>query len=367
LQTIRGETVVTSVRAISGLGGKGPACFLLETANARILFDLGEGPQPGLLPDIGTIGPVDALVLSHQHVDHAGALRFRPDIGNPPVYASAIVSRTLPNNGESKVLPLHGAAEVCGIKLTTGRSGHAPGGIWIHLAVGDGFIYMGDCCLESPLYAFDPPPLAGMVILDASYGDYEKPFRESQVALDRALDAKRVMLPVPAQGRGPEIALHLFRSGVSVALDEGVLAAARALTKENADCVKPEAMADLKRLVDGARAPSGDFSGITLCSPATLVGDLGECVIDVLNADGDARVVFTGYVAPKTPAESVMASGRGQSLRWNIHPRLSDNAALVAQTKARTVMPAFGDRKVLSSWEKAFAPARVVVEGAVEF
>jgi hypothetical protein len=30
-------------------------------------------------------------------------------------------------------------------------------------------------------------------------------------------------------------------------------------------------------------------------------------------------------------------------------------------------MPAFGDRKVLPSWEKAFGPARVVVEGAVEF
>ncbi len=358
---------MTSVRAISGLGGKGPACFLLEANGARILFDLGEGPQPGLLPDIGAIGPVDALILSHQHVDHAGALRFRPGIGNPPVYASAIVGRTLPNNCESTALPLHGTAEVCGIKLTTGRSGHAPGGIWIHLAVGDGFIYMGDCCLESPLYAFDQPPPAAMVILDASYGDFEKPFADSQVALDRAVDAKRVVLPVPAQGRGPEIALHLFRSGVKTFLDVGVLAAARALTLENADCLKPEAMADLKRLVDEAQPPTEDFSGITLCSPATLVGDLGKRVTGLLDADQDTRVVFTGYVAPKTPADTVMASGRGQTLRWNIHPRLSDNAALVTRMLARTVMPAFGDRKVLSSWEKAFAPARVVVEGAVEF
>ena len=358
---------VTRVRAISGLGGKGPACFLLETTNARILFDFGEGPQPGLLPDIGAIGPVDALILSHQHVDHAGALRFRSEVGNPPVYASAIVGRTLPQNCESKVLPLQGAAEVCGIKLTTGRSGHAPGGIWIHLAAGDGFIYMGDCCFESLLYAFDPPPPASMVILDASYGDFEKPFRDSQVALDQAIDARRVILPVPAQGRGPEIALHLFRSGVPFALDDGVLSAARALTKENADCVKVEALADLKRLVDDAYRPTEDFSGITLCSPATLVGEFGERVIGRLDTDDKARVVFTGYVAPKTPADLVMASGRGRTVRWNIHPRLSDNAMLVARTKAQTVMPAFGDRKLLPSWEKALAPARVVVEGVVEF
>ena len=28
--------------------------------------------------------------------------------------------------------------DVLGIKVTTGRSGHAPGGVWLHLAVGGG-------------------------------------------------------------------------------------------------------------------------------------------------------------------------------------------------------------------------------------
>lgn len=360
---------MASVRAISGLGGKGPACFLLETPEARILFDLGEGPQPGLLPDIGSIGKVDALILSHQHADHAGALRFRPEIGNPPVYASAIVGRTLPADCKSAELPLSGTAKVCDIRVTTGRSGHAPGGIWIHLAVGDeGFLYMGDCCVESPLYAFDPPPPAGVVILDASYGDYEKPISDSYVAFDGIVgEAKRVVLPVPAQGRGPEIALHLLHRGTMPCLDEAVRAAIRGLCGDNKACVKSEILPDLTRLADAAPEPHPDFAGITLLAPATGAGALAGRAIEQLENDGDLCMLFTGYVAPKTPAAGVMASGRGQAMRWNIHPRLSDNAAFVKAMCARTVMPAFGDRKMEPRWETAFAPSRVIVEGSIEF
>jgi Cft2 family RNA processing exonuclease len=360
---------MASVRAISGLGGKGPACFLLETEEVRILFDLGEGPQPGLLPDIGSIGRVDALILSHQHADHVGALRFRPEIGNPPIYASAIVGRTLPGDCKSEELPLSGTVKICNIKVTTGRSGHAPGGIWIHLAIGDGgFIYMGDCCVESPLYAFDPPPHTGVAILDASYGDYEKPIADSYAAFDAIVrQGKSVILPVPAQGRGPEIALYLLRSGTMPCLDEAVRAAIRGLCAENKDCVKGSMLDDLRRLAETAPEPRPDFSGVTLFSPATCAGPLAKGAIEQLDHGADIKVLFTGYVAPKTPADDLMKSGRAQTMRWNIHPRLSDNASFVKKMQARTVMPAFGDRKVAASWEAAFAPSFVIAEGAIEF
>ena len=185
--------------AISGLGAKSPACFLLETGRARLLLDLGYGPQPGLWPDVSAVGRVDALVLSHGHRDHAGALKFLPDIGNPPLYATAPVLDRLGRAGDGTTLPLHGEAEVCGIRVRTGRNGHAPGGVWLHLGVGDGFLYTGDYGVESPIYAYDEPPPAASVILDASYGDYGDSLNDCATRLSPIFGRGAALFPVPAE------------------------------------------------------------------------------------------------------------------------------------------------------------------------
>jgi glyoxylase-like metal-dependent hydrolase (beta-lactamase superfamily II) len=98
---------------VSGLGGKGPACFLVEADGARLLLDLGYGPQPGVWTDVSRVGRVDALLLSHSHPDHAGALKLLPEVGHPPVYASDIVGRMVSRAVETLSLPLQGVAEVC--------------------------------------------------------------------------------------------------------------------------------------------------------------------------------------------------------------------------------------------------------------
>ena len=63
-----------------------------------------------------------------------------------------------------------------------------------------------------------------------------------------------------------------------------------------------------------------------------------------------------------TPVSGLGAKGRACFL---VHPRVSDNARLVRETGARTVLPAFGDARHLSTWHAAFAPARVVLDGSV--
>src|SRR5580700_11314040 len=133
------------LRLISGVGAKGPACFLLEVAGKRLMLDLGEGPPPGLFPKVDDIGPIDALVLSHGHRDHVGGLALLPKLGNPPVYATDIVLRTLPAGiSAPRPLPVHGPGDVLDIAVETGRNGHAPGGVWLHFAVGEGVLYTGD-------------------------------------------------------------------------------------------------------------------------------------------------------------------------------------------------------------------------------
>ena len=350
---------------ISGCGAKGPACFLVETGSARILLDLGYGPQPGAWPDVSSVGPVDALLLSHSHRDHAGALELLPKLGNPPVYATDIVRRLLPAVTAARSLPLHGRLDVCGVRVTTGRNGHAPGGIWLHLDVGRGVLYMGDYSVESALYAHDAPPDAATVVLDASYGVYDAPLAACAEEVGRALDEGPVLMPVPAAGRGADIALHVLRSGRGLPhIDDALRSTFAMLVSEARECIEPATRSNLEVIAREAK-PIRGAEGAMLAAVADATGGEAARLVKQWENESAPTILFTGYLTPGTPAERLTKSGRARYVRWNVHPRLSDNAALARAAGARTVLPAFGEARHLDAWEAAFAPARVALQGPV--
>jgi Cft2 family RNA processing exonuclease len=255
--------------------------------------------------------------------------------------------------------------EICGIKVTTGRNGHAPGGVWLHLQTAGGLLYMGDYSVESGLYAVDRPPAADTLILDASYGTYDTPLDVNAAQLALAVDKGPVLLPVPAPGRGPEIALHLMRSGRGMPyVDESVKSALVMLTNLGRESIREDALGDLQKLANEA-LPVCQCKGAMLVSVADASSGEAARRVGEWEHETEPALVFTGYVPPGTAAERLTRSGRASYLRWNVHPRLSDNAALVRATGARTVLPAFGEARYVPDWTHAFAPARVLMHGPV--
>ena len=355
------------LRLISGVGRKGPACFAVDAQGKRLVLDLGEGPPPGCLPDIAVVAPADALILSHGHKDHIGGLALLAQLGNPPVYATKIVAQSLPSDIKMRPLPIRGTTEVLGIPVETGRDGHAPGGVWLHFEIGGGFLYTGDYSAESALYAYDPPRRpAATALIDCSYGDYDRALAACWSELAGHLGKGPLLLPVPPNGRGPEIALELVRRGFrDIFIDEAMQKALQQLGTDASISLRKDVVDEIHRLTQIAQ-PIDGARGVILAGSADGASGATARLLPQFEPSPEVAILFTGYINPNTPAERLTQSGRAQRMRWNVHPRLSDTVALVRTVRARTVIPAFCDRMQLAALSAALAPARVTMDAAVE-
>lgn len=338
---------------LSGVGGKLPAAFLLEMAGRRLLFDLGEGPQVGIFPDLTGVGNVDAICLSHGHVDHVGGLHLSAALGEPLVHATEATFRHVPEAvvapGRRVVIPERGMIEIAGLPFRVGRDGHAPGGVWFHTALEDGFLYMGDWSSESLLLPFDPPPPASCVVTDASYGD-----RDESLAgqIDTIVEAAEdgAVLPVPSGGRGPEVALVLARRGFSPRLCPLVRSEIERLAADPAHLTSKEALLALLGRDDMAPYAPTD---VVVAAEANAEAGLSALL---LSRDEPFRFLFSSHVPDGTPAAELLANGRARWLRWNVHPRLCDTLDLVGRTGARHVVAAFAPFDAMSSLIETLGP-----------
>jgi Cft2 family RNA processing exonuclease len=348
--------------AVSGLGPKEPAAFVVETDGRRLLLDCGEGPEPGRLPDFDAIGQVDAVILSHGHSDHAAGLRFIDRIGRPPVFATAPVLTRIAKDLASHPIPIRGSAEVLGIALTTGTNGHAPGGVWLRLAVGEGLLYMGDHSTESTLYAFDVPPPTATMIIDGSYGDAEERLDSQRPKIAGLAARGPTLFPVPADGRGTDIAIFLQESGFDVAIDDAVRSVAVMLTQAGRESVREQSVPLLENLIRDARPLDGDAKpqGVMVAHGGSGDAGVAGALIKRWKDQADPQIAFTGHLAAGTTGRKLVDSGRALFQRWNVHPAFSDNLQLVVRVNPQRVIPAFGDPKYLPIWRERVAPRELI-------
>ncbi|WP_409526423.1 MBL fold metallo-hydrolase [Nitrincola sp. MINF-07-Sa-05] len=359
------------VEIISGLGEKAPAAILIHAHGRRLLLDAGGPMQPdepcdwylGLGLAQGQDQSIDAILISHDHVDHIGSVRWLPDY--IPLYCTAQVARSLPSGRLWHPLPTRGEIEIEGVRITCGQAGHSLGGLWLHLDLAGGIFYSGDFSTESLLYPFDQPPPADLALLDASYGTYDTDQTECRQALLERLTGPTLiptLLPVPPSGRALELALWCQAQQIEWALDPVCEGFMQALLQLSPDLLLPGVQTQLSQLtpIPWHARESDHPRLIRLAANANGIGGESGRLIEDESYTG--QVIYTGYTPAKARAD--IAAGRAKWLRWNVHPRLSDLQNLADDLSASQVIPLFCSMQQTERWKKAFGE-RFIYESAL--
>ena len=346
---MRSGVINMKLNILSGIGGKNPACMLLDTGHQQFLIDVGEGPEPGIFPDIPHIDNLAGIFITHDHMDHVDGLKkFKFDA---PVYVTRAVAPSVPDHMEKIIIPEKSRFDCHELRVETGRSGHSLGGIWFHFSMdGSSFFYSGDFCLESDLFPFDLPPEADLAVLDASYGCH-KPARGD--LLKKVVDlasSGQCLLPVPPSGRALEISLGLCLMGFDDwSMDQDCWRAwdqlCRLHSKEGHMAAKTRLMQTRKRSFDPhaavliANAPCGTF------------GKSEEIISQWISSGLTNRhIIYSGYLSRETRAH--LDQGVAELELWNVHPRVYDLSWLISGLSCRHWVPMFTEQGYDASWKE---------------
>jgi len=245
------------ITALGGVQEVGRSAFLVQTRESNVLLDCGINPGssrpfeafPRLDDPLFELDSLDAVVISHAHLDHCGLVPFLYKYGyDGPVYCSAPTSNLMTllqldyldvaskqgivapyDQKDIRECVLHTIPLRYGvvtdiapdIRLTLHNAGHILGSSLSHLHIGEGLhniVYTGDykyartMLLEAAETEF---PRAETVITESTYGGVDD-IMPSRVEAEERLTAiinetlerkGKVLIPVPAVGRAQEIML----------------------------------------------------------------------------------------------------------------------------------------------------------------
>ncbi len=242
----------------------GRSCLLLQTPESRILMDCGIDPSedgseayPFLDAPEFNISDIDAVIISHSHLDHCGLvpylfkygykgpvyctlptrdvmsllqldmIKIQRNEGNEPIYTSEEVRQTVLHticvdyDEVTDITP--------DVRLTFYNSGHILGSSLIHLNIGNGLhnlVFTGDLkygrtnVLEAANTQF---PRVETLIMESTYGGRDNVMAEQeadqhmiQVIKSTFERGGKVLMPVLGSGRAQEVMIiveRLMREG----------------------------------------------------------------------------------------------------------------------------------------------------------
>ena len=274
-----------SLLTLGGFGQVGRSCMLLTTAESKILIDCGINPGarspsesfPRLDWANITLDDLDAIVISHAHLDHTGflptlckygykgpiycteptlpmmnliqldAIKVAAAQGRSPIYSERDVIQIMK---QTISLPYGTVTDISpDIKLVLANAGHILGSALCHFHIGNGdhnFVYTGDLkfgkstLFEAASWNF---PRVETLLIESTYGakeDIQPSRQEVESAFINAVnntlaDGGKVLIPIPAVGRAQEIMLvidHYMKSGEMVespVFSEGMISEASSI------------------------------------------------------------------------------------------------------------------------------------------
>ncbi len=255
---------------VTFLGGArevGRSCYLLQTPNSKILVECGinvSGNQPPYLyiPEIQPLDSIDAVVITHAHLDHCGLVPVLFKYGyRGPVYLTPptrdlmvllqldfieVASR------EGTTIPyeshwIRTALKHCitldygvvtdiapDVRLTFYNAGHILGSAIAHFHIGEGLYniaFTGDFKFERTRL-FDKAetnfPRLEALIMEATYGgsqDFQPSRKEAEENLIRIVNETiskggKVLIPAFAVGRSQEVMIVLEEAIRTKKIDE---------------------------------------------------------------------------------------------------------------------------------------------------
>ncbi|WP_306055347.1 beta-CASP ribonuclease aCPSF1 [Natronococcus wangiae] len=357
----------------------GRASFVLHTPNTRVLIDCGdkpgaEGEVPYLhVPEAMPLTEIDAVVLTHAHLDHSALLPLLFKYGyDGPIYTTEPTrdlmgllqldyldvaskeGRTPPYSSEQvrqaikRTIPVEygDVTDIApDIKLTMHNAGHILGSATAHFHVGDGFynlVFSGDIHYE-PTRLFNGAvnnfPRAEAMVLESTYGrqnDYQTDTEKSEAQVRQIIRETydqdgTVVIPAFAVGRSQELMLVLEEAmreneipTMPIYLD-GMIREATAIHTAYPEYLRDGLrqrilhedqnpfIADQFQQVDGGQPMREEIASgepsIILSTSGMVTGGPIMSWIELLGPDSENTLLFVGYQAEGTLGRRI-ESGR---------------------------------------------------------
>jgi Cft2 family RNA processing exonuclease/dsRNA-specific ribonuclease len=406
---------------LGGASNIGASCALLETDAANILVDCGIRFQPGnALPDLASLHGkrLDAIVLTHAHTDHTGALPVVCDaFPGTPVYATpptadlvAILLRDalrimnaadrdaeVPLYTELQVQqalqairPVNAGelVEIYGVGMRWFPSSHILGASMVHLSTPAGqILFTGDYSVaaQSTVPALTRPSVeVDLLVSEATYG--ERLHEDRAAAEGRLLDqirkvteaGGRVLIPAFAIGRAQEVLRILKRAlskgelpPVPVHVD-GMVRGVCDVYQRHPRWVSRQLEAEIRHgshpfytdLIQPVRSPEDrtraleDKPAIFVASSGMLSGGASVTYARALALCADDAILITGYQDEESPGRALLNLASGQGPRTL---RLGESTVEVACKVASYGLSAHADRLEMTGVIESLRPRTVVL------